>query len=107
ASLEHAALHVLGARAQVRVTGVDLAPGVDDADHRAAGPVLGVIAELAQARAVAERAQIADAEPAMAAQLFRTLASHGGDPRTGARTLPCAPPNMKRIAELTKPAVAP
>ena len=76
AGLQHAALDVLGARAQMRVAGVDLAPGIDDADHRPAGPVVGVVAELAQARAMAERAQIADAEPAMAAQIFGTLAVH-------------------------------
>ncbi len=56
AGLQHAALDVLGARTQMRVAGVDLAPGVDDADHRPAGPVLGVVAELAQPRTMAERA---------------------------------------------------
>ena len=58
ARLQHAALHVLGARAQMRVAGVDVAPGVDDADHRLAVPILGVVAELAQPRAMAERAQV-------------------------------------------------
>src|SRR5262249_2675353 len=67
-------LDVLGAGAQVRMAGVDLAPRVDDPDHRPAGPVLGVVADLAQPRAVAERAQVADPEPAMAAQLIRTFA---------------------------------
>ncbi len=50
AGLQHAALDVLGARAQMRVAGVDLAPGIDDADDRLAGPVLGVVAELACSR---------------------------------------------------------
>src|SRR5262249_59851155 len=65
-------------------------PGVDDADDRPARPIVGVVAELAQPRAVAERAQIVDAEPAMAAQIFRTLASHGGDPDTGVIRAVCA-----------------
>ncbi len=42
AGLQHAALHVLGARAQVRVAEIDVAPGVDDADDRLAGPIGGV-----------------------------------------------------------------
>ena len=58
ARLQDAALHVLGTLAQMAVAGVDVAPGIDDADHRLAGPVLAVIAELAQPRAVAERAQV-------------------------------------------------
>ena len=45
AGLIDAALHVLGAVAQMAVAGVDVAPGVDDADHRLAGPVGAVIAE--------------------------------------------------------------
>src|SRR5262249_60388977 len=77
-------------RTQMRVTRVDLAPGVDDADDRPARPIVGVVAELAQPRAVSERAQIVDAEPAMAAQIFRTLASHGGDPDTGVIRAVCA-----------------
>src|SRR5262249_34559111 len=57
------------------MAGVDVAPGVDDADHRLAGPVGLVEAHLAQARAVAERAQVVDAEPAMAAQVFELFAA--------------------------------
>ena len=79
AGLQHAALHVLGARAQVRVAGVDVAPGVDDADHRLAAPVLGVVADLAQARAVAERAQVLHPEPAVRAQVLGAL-THGRSP---------------------------
>src|SRR5262245_63160390 len=90
ARLQHAALDVARPRTQMRVTRVDLAPGVDDADDRPARPIVGVVAELAQPRAVSERAQIVDAEPAMAAQIFRTLASHGGDPDTGVIRAVCA-----------------
>ena len=70
AGLPDAALHVLGALAQMAVARIDLAPGVDDADHRLAGPILAVIAELLQARAMAEGAQRLGAEPAVAAELF-------------------------------------
>ena len=73
ARLQHAALDVLGARPKMRVARVDLAPGVDDADHRPAGPVVAVVAELTQPRAMTERAQVADAEPAMAAQILRSF----------------------------------
>src|SRR5258707_9848767 len=74
--LQHAALDVLRPRAQVSVTGVDLAPGIDDDDDGSAAPVGGIITELAQPRTVPERAQIVDAEPAMAAQIFGTLTVH-------------------------------
>ena len=46
AGLPDAAFHVFGARAQMPVAGVDVAPGVEDADHRLAGPVGAVVAEL-------------------------------------------------------------
>ena len=83
AGLQHAAFDVLGARAQMRVAEIDVAPGVDDADHRLAGQVGGVIAALAQARAMAEGAQIVDAEPAVAAQVLRAVCacSFRGDSR--------------------------
>jgi hypothetical protein len=68
AGLEHAALDVLDPLLEVGVAGVDVGPGVEDADHRAAGPVLGGIAHLHQARAVAEGAQVVGREPAGAAQ---------------------------------------
>ena len=77
AGLQHAALHVLGACAQMAMAGVDVAPGVDDADDRLAGPVRRVIAELPQPRAMPERAQVVDPEPAMAAQLLGAFAGHG------------------------------
>ncbi len=70
AGLQDTAFHVLGALAQMRVTGVDLAPGIEDADDRLAAPVVGIVAELLEARAVAERAHVVNAEPAMAAQMF-------------------------------------
>src|SRR5262245_16919771 len=95
AGLQHAALDVLGTRAQMRVTRIDLAPGVDDADDRPAGPVVGIIAELAQPRAMTERTQVIDAEPTMAAQIFGTLAVHEDHPAAGRRTLSRLTSNMK------------
>jgi len=87
AGLQHATLDVGRPRTQVRVTRVDLAPGIDDPDDRFAGPVNGVVAELAQPRTVAERAQIVDAEPAMAAQMFGMLPLHR-EPRGRAWPIP-------------------
>ena len=48
-------------------------PGVDDRDHRLAGVVAAVVAHLRGARAMAERAQVVRAVPAVAAQLFGLL----------------------------------
>src|SRR6516165_10584811 len=69
-ALIDAAFDVFGAIAQMAVAGVDLAPGVDDADDGFADPVGAVVTELAQPRAMSERTQIVAAEPAEAAQLF-------------------------------------
>ena len=80
AGLQHTALDVLRACPQVGVTGVDLAPGVDDGDDRPPAPIVGIVAELTQPRTMTERAQIVDAEPTMAAQVFGTLTIHWGDP---------------------------
>ena len=80
AGLPYAALHFLGALAKMRVTGIDVAPGIDDRDHRLAGEILARVTHLQRARTMAERAQILGAEPAMAAQLVRlfTGTCHGG-----------------------------
>ena len=76
AGLPHTTLHVVGARAQMRMAGVEIAPGIDDADDRLAFPVGLVVAELPQPRAVTERTQIADTEPAVAAEIFRPFLAH-------------------------------
>src|SRR5262249_26300959 len=78
ARLQDAAPYVLRPRAQVSVAGVDVTPRVDDTDDRLAAPILRIVAELAQPRAMAERTQVVDAEPAMAAEFFRTFMRHGG-----------------------------
>ena len=70
AGLQHAALDVVDAALEMGVAGVEVRPGVEDADHRPADPILGRIAHLHHARAMAEAAQIVGGEPARAAQLF-------------------------------------
>ena len=69
AGLPDAALHLLGALAEMAMAGIDVAPGVDDGDDRLAAIVLASEAHLRRARAVAERAQVLDPVPAVAAQL--------------------------------------
>ena len=81
AGLPHAALDLLRAAAEMGVALIDLAPGVDDRDHRLAGVVLAAVAHLQGARAVTEGAQILGTVPAMAAQLFRGFSGHGGRQR--------------------------
>src|SRR5262245_66678480 len=68
AGLHHATFDVFGAIAKVRMAEIDVAPGIDDADHGLAAEVGIVVAALAQPRPMTECAQVADAEPAMAAQ---------------------------------------
>ena len=70
ARLQHAALDLLGALPEMRVTGVDVAPGVDDGDDRLAEIVAARIAHLRGARMMPELAQVARAEPAVRAQLL-------------------------------------
>jgi hypothetical protein len=54
----------------VGVAGVDVAPGVDDSDHRLAPVILGGVTHLPGARAVAKRTQVPHPIPAVATQLF-------------------------------------
>src|SRR5262249_5851079 len=72
--LQHATLYVFRAFAQMRVAEIDVTPGIDDPDDRLAGPIGGIKTALAEPRAMSEGAQVADAEPAMAAQLLRAFA---------------------------------
>src|SRR3954447_2174760 len=76
AALPDAALHLLGARAQMRMARIEIAPRVEDADHRLAGEILVIVTHLQRARTVAESAHVFDTEPAVRAQLFRFLACH-------------------------------
>jgi len=78
AGLVDAALDLLRARAEVGMARVDVAPGVDDRDHGLARVVGAVVAHLRGARAMAERPQVVDAVPAVAAQLLRFLLPLGG-----------------------------
>src|SRR3546814_13342950 len=70
AGLPDPALLLVGADAQMGMTGIDVRPGVDDADDGLPGEIAGVIPHLLQSGAVAERAQVLDAEPAVASQLL-------------------------------------
>ena len=76
ARLPHAALHLLDPLLEVGVAGVDVAPGVDDRDHRLACIIGAVVAHLRRARAMAEGAQIVHPVPAMTAKVFGALAGH-------------------------------
>jgi hypothetical protein len=77
AGLPDAALDLLDPLLEMRVAGIDVAPGVDDGDHRLARVVAAVKAHLRGARAVAEGAEILDAIPAMASEFFGLLAGGG------------------------------
>ena len=73
AGLQHAALDVVDAALEMGVAGVEVGPGVEDADHRPACPIVRRIAHLHHARAMAEAPEIVGGEPARAAQLFGLL----------------------------------
>ena len=79
ARLPDAALHFLGALAEVRVAGIDVAPRVDDGDDRLALVIGARVAHLRRARTMAERAHVVGSVPAMGAQIGGFLAGgHGG-----------------------------
>ena len=58
AGLQHAALDVVDTALEMGVAGIEIGPGVEDADHRPAGPILRRVAHLHHARAMAEAAEI-------------------------------------------------
>ena len=58
ARLPYAALHLLDPLLEMGVAGIDVAPGVDDRDHRLPGIIGAIIAHLRGARTMAEGAQI-------------------------------------------------
>ena len=58
------------------MAGVDLAPSVDDADHRFAGDIFAAVADLLQPRPVGETGRAFGNEPALAAQVFRFAFRH-------------------------------
>src|SRR4029079_4934044 len=70
AGLQHTARNLFGALPQVDVTRVRFTPRVDDRDDGLAGVVLRREPHLLGSRAMAEGSQVADAEPAMAAELL-------------------------------------
>jgi hypothetical protein len=64
--LPNTALDLFHPLLEVGVTGVDVAPSVDDGNHRFARVVTAVVAHLRGARAVAKGAQVFHAVPAVA-----------------------------------------
>ena len=79
ARVPDAAPNGLGALAEMAVTTREVAPGVDDRDHRPARELVELVAELFHPRAMAEAAQGVGPEPAPAPQVL------GG----AARQTPC------------------
>ncbi len=76
ACLPDAPLDVLDAFLEMHVAGVEIAPRVEDRDHRLARVLAAVESHLRRARPMAERAQVLDAEPPVAAQVLRFLLAH-------------------------------
>ena len=74
AGLQHAAFDFLGALTEMRMAGVDVAPGVDDGDDRLADVVGTRIAHLRGARMMSELAHVVGTEPAVRAELVGFLA---------------------------------
>ena len=88
AGLQDAALHGLGALPKMRVAGRNIAPGVNDADHRLAHEIAAPQSHLLQTLTVGEAAHVVGREPALAAKIgdahhahsplmFTALATHG------------------------------
>jgi len=69
AGQQHAALDGLGALAQVRMAGRQIAPGVDDGDDRPLQHILAAQPHLLDALAVREAAHVAGGKPAAASQI--------------------------------------
>ena len=74
ARLPDAALHRLRPVAQMGVTRAHVAPGVDDADHRAAHELLTAHTYLLGALAMGKAAHVPGRKPALGTQLFQSLA---------------------------------
>src|SRR5262249_12740392 len=77
AGLPDAALDVLDTLGEMAVTLREIAPRVDDADHRLAKKILARVAHLQGAGAGAERTQVGRAEPAPASEGTESLSGHG------------------------------
>jgi hypothetical protein len=67
AGLQDAPFDVLDPLGEVGVAGIEVVPGVDDADHRAAGELLAPEPHLLGPGAMAEGTQVVGSEPAVAA----------------------------------------
>jgi hypothetical protein len=58
------------------MAGVDVAPGIEDADDRATGNGIEVVTDLQQSGPMPEAAQILCRNPTLAAQLIHRLPRH-------------------------------
>ena len=76
--LPDAALHFLGPLAEVGMALVEIAPGVEDRDHRLPLRVLGGIAHLPQPTAMAKAAKIVRGKPALRTEVGHALARDAG-----------------------------
>src|SRR3954466_10840147 len=74
--LPDAPLDLLNPLLEMGVARVDVAPGIDDRDHRLAGIVGAVIAQRGGARPLSHRPQILYAVPAVAAKVLWFLLGH-------------------------------
>ena len=74
--LPHPPLDFLYPLLEVAVAGVDIAPGVDDGNHRLARIVAAVVAHLRGTRAMPKRPQILHPVPPVAAQFLRFFSCH-------------------------------
>ena len=76
AHLPDSALHRLRALAQMRVARAQVAPGVEDGDHRLVEKLLAPHAHLLGALAVREAAHVVRCEPALAAKFLECSTCH-------------------------------
>jgi hypothetical protein len=77
--LQDTAFYILNTVLKMRVTGIDIRPGVNDGDNGLAIPFLAVVAHLHGPRTVAGGADIIWRKPAAAAQTIGAL-GHRSDP---------------------------
>src|SRR4029077_3346353 len=75
-----AALHLLYPLLEMRVTGIDVAPGIDDADHRLDPVILSVETHLRCTGSVTERTHVLLSVPTVTSQIFRLPTGHGALP---------------------------
>src|SRR5262249_49950498 len=85
AGLPDAALDVLDTLGEMAVALREIAPRVDDADHRLAEKILARVSHLQRAGAVTEGSQVGCGEPALASKVSESLSGHFPLPEIPAR----------------------